>query len=48
MVKIIYTDKLEKGIYVQIDGIVFEGVRKPTLPQKPENKKRFPILQQAN
>jgi len=45
MVKIIYTDKLTKGTYVQIDGILYEGVRQPTTPPITESKKRIPILQ---
>ncbi len=48
MVKIIYTDKLEKGTILQIDGVVFEGIRttpKPT-PTLKENKER--VLLQAN
>lgn len=48
MVKIIYTDKLQKGTFIQIDGVMYEGIRTPILPPKIENKNRFPILQKAN
>ncbi len=49
MVTVIYTEKLEKGTIIQINGVVFEGIRttqKPTPTSQPEIKNR--LLMVAN